>query len=60
MVADQLERVAVAGADQDVKALVAAAPGQRRDSVVGLIAGHLDDRDPQRGEHLLDQRDLTR
>ena len=57
-VAHQLERVAVAGADQHVEAF---ALGPRRDGgddVVGLVALGLQRRDAQRVEHLLDEVDL--
>ena len=43
----ELQRVAVAGEDEDVEALGAGPAGQRRDDVVGLEAWCGDDRDPQ-------------
>jgi hypothetical protein len=58
VVVDQLERVAVTRADQDLHALLAGLAGERGDHVVGLVAGLLDVLDAQRVEHLLDQRDL--
>ena len=58
LVADQLEHVAVATADQHLEAGVAGPAGERRDDVVGLVAGLLHHRDAQRRQHLLDQADL--
>ncbi len=55
---DQLEPVAVAGADQHVPAGRAGLRGQGGDHVVGLELVLGDHRHVQRGEHLLDQADL--
>ena len=57
-VADELEGVAVAGADQHVEALRLGALDQGGDHVVRLVAGRSDDRDAQGVQHLADQRDL--
>ena len=56
---DQLEGVAVAAADQHVHAGGLGLGGQRGDHVVGLEAVLLDGDDPQRVEHLLDERHLA-
>jgi hypothetical protein len=58
-VADQLERVPVAGGDQHLQAGRPAPAGEGGDHVVGLVSRCLHHRDPQRGEHLLDQADLA-
>jgi hypothetical protein len=55
----ELERVPVAGADDDLHALRAGLAGQRADDVVRLVPRQLDHRDLQRGQHLLDQADLA-
>ena len=57
-VLDELVAVAVAGDDDDVVARVAALRGERGDDVVGLDAGHLEDRDAERLDHLADQAHL--
>jgi hypothetical protein len=59
VVAYQLERIPVAGADQHVEADRASLMRQRRDGVVGLVAGRLHHRNPQRGQDLFGQRDLA-
>ena len=57
-VLDQLVAVAVAG-DHDDRPLVVPGPGgERGDHVVGLVAGHLEDGDGQRLDHLADEADL--
>jgi hypothetical protein len=56
---DQLERVAVAGADHHLHASRAPLLGQRADHVVGLVARLFHDRDAQRAEHLLDEAHLA-
>ncbi len=58
MIADQLEGVPIAGADEHVHAVVGRHGRERRDDVVGLVTLHRDEGDPQRAEDLLDQRDL--
>ncbi len=55
---DELQRVAVAGADQHLHAGRLGLRGQGRQDVVGLDAGQLDGADPEGVEHLLDQRHL--
>ena len=57
-VGDELERVTVTRADEDVDVLGLGLRGDRRDDVVGLVAVELDERDAQRVEDLLDERDL--
>jgi hypothetical protein len=57
--AGELERVPVAGGDDDLHAQLAGLAGQGADDVVGLVAGLLHDRDAQRLEDLLDQADLA-
>jgi hypothetical protein len=59
VLADQLDRVAVAGGDEHVHVLLERLGGERRDDVVGLVALDPEPRDPQRVEHLLDEADLT-
>ena len=59
-VGDELERVAVPRAHHHVEVLRDRSPCEGRDDVVGLVALLLDDGDPQGGQHLLDERDLTR
>ena len=59
VVADQLQRVAVAGDHQDPVALVLGLRRQRGDHVVGLEPGLGQHRDAQRAEHLLGDVDLT-
>ncbi len=59
VVGDQLQRVAVAGADQYLQALRGCLLGEGGDDVVGLEAVQLDVGDVERVEHLFDQRDLT-
>ena len=49
MVVDQLQRVAVAGADQHVEALGLGPGRQRGDDVVGLVPVELERADVQRG-----------
>ena len=56
---DQLERVAVAGDDQDVHAVRRGLGGEGRDDVIGLEALGAHDRDAQRVQHLADQRHLA-
>jgi hypothetical protein len=56
---DQLEGVPVAGADQHLEVVGQSLRGQGADDVVGLEAHLLQEGDPQRVEHLLDQRDLA-
>lgn len=58
VVADELQRVAVPGADQDLHALGLGAGRQRRDDVVGLEAVLVQVSDVERVQHLLDQLDL--
>jgi hypothetical protein len=57
-VADELERVAVAGADQHLHALRPALLGEGGDDVVRLVPLLLQHRDAQRLEDLLDEADL--
>ena len=59
VVADQLERVAVAGGDEHLEAVGLGLGGQRGDDVVGLEVLHREERDGQRREDLLDEVDLT-
>ena len=59
LVVDQLQRVAVAGADQRGHVVGDGPRGDRRDDVVGLVALDLQRRDVQRLEHLADERELT-
>ena len=58
-VVDQLERVAVAGDDEDVESLGLRPRGQRGDDVIGLVPLGLHRGDAQRLEHLADQVDLA-
>ena len=58
-VADQLEGVAVAGADEHVHAGGLGLGGEGADDVVGLEAVLLERGDAQRLEDVLDERDLT-
>ena len=55
---DELVGVAVAGDDDDLVALVPRTRGQGGDHVVGLVAGHVDDRDAQGLDDLADQAHL--
>ena len=59
VVADELERVAVARADEDLDPLCVGLGGDGRDDVVGLVAVELAVTDPERVEHLLDEWQLT-
>jgi hypothetical protein len=59
LVADQLQRVPVAGDDQHPVAGGAGLGGERGDDVVGLVAGFGEHRDAQRLEHLLGDVDLA-
>jgi hypothetical protein len=56
---DQLQRVAVTGADQHVHAGPDRLHGEGGDDVVGLVALGGEHRDVQRGQHLLDEADLA-
>ncbi len=58
-VAHELERVAVAGDDHDVDAVVGGEGGQRGDHVVGLHAWDREPGDLERVDHLVDQRELS-
>ena len=58
-VADELEGVAVARADQHLEVVGHRLGGQGADDVVGLEADLLDERHPEGVEHLLDQGDLA-
>ena len=60
MLGDQLERVPVAGADEDVEAVLLRLGGQGRDHVIGLVTRLLDVSDVQRIQHLLDQSSWPR
>ena len=55
----ELERVAVAGEDQHLHALGQGLGDERGDDVVGLVALQREVPDPQRVEHLVDQRELA-
>jgi hypothetical protein len=57
---DQLREVLVAGGDDDVVAAGGRDAGQRADRVVGLDAGHLQQRPAQQPHRLVDGRDLLR
>src|SRR5438477_95028 len=57
-VAGQLEEVTIRRDDHGVDALVARLLGERPERVIGLVPLDPDDRDPQRVEHLLDERQL--
>ncbi len=57
---DELERVAVAGDDDDVDAFVGRAYCERRDHVVGLDARNLQLHDLDGLQHFVDQRQLRR
>jgi hypothetical protein len=59
VVGDQLQGVAVAGADQHLEARGSGLPGERRDDVVGLEPVRFDVDDVERVEDLLDQRHLS-
>ena len=59
VVADQLERVPVAGDDQHLHAAGGGLRRQRGDEVVGLVPGQRQPRDAERVEHLEDQAQLT-
>ncbi len=59
VVVHQLQGVAVTGTDEHVEPIGDRLDGEGRDDVVGLVAVDHQRRDPQRVEHLLDQRDLT-
>jgi hypothetical protein len=59
VVADELERVAVAAGDQHPEALGLGLGDQRRDDVVGLEVVDREERDRQRRQHVLDQVDLA-
>ena len=59
VVADQLERVAVAGADEHLEPLGLCLGGQRGDEVVGLVALDPEVGDVQRPQHLLDEVHLA-
>ena len=58
-VGDQLERVAVSGEDQHLQPVIERPVGPGGDDVVGLVALLRHERDPQRAQDLLDQRQLT-
>ena len=58
LVVDQLEVVPVPGDDQHRQRLLPGLLDQGGDQVVGLVAGDLDHRDAQGGQHLADQRHL--
>ena len=58
-VGDELQRIAVTGADQHLHARGLGARREGADDVVGLEAVLLERRDVQRVEDLLDQRDLA-
>ena len=55
---DELHEVFVAGHHHDRKPLQLQKPRQRADEVVGLVAGHLEDRQAVAGRDLLDVGDL--
>ena len=57
-VLDELVRVAIAGDDQHLVALIARLGRERGEDVVGLEAGGLDDRDAQRLDHLAHEAHL--
>ena len=59
LVRDELERVPVAGDDQDVAAFRLRLGGQGGDDVVGLVAGGGQVPDAERVEYLEDQADLA-
>ena len=59
LVGDELDRVAVARADEDLDVLRGGQRRQGRDDVVGLVALGLDVTDLQRIEHLVQERDLA-
>ena len=59
VVGDQLERVPVAGDDEDVMPSASRLGGERRDDVVGLVARRGQVPDAERVEHLEDQADLA-
>ena len=58
VIGDQLQRVPVAGHDQHAHAVGRALGGQRRDDVVGLVAGQRQPPDPERVQHLEDEGQL--
>ncbi len=60
VVGHELQEVLVRGDDDDLQALLDRLPGEGRDRVVRLEAGHLDDRHPQRLAHPADVRHLHR
>ena len=57
-VADELERIAVPRADDDLESVRDGLVGQGRDDVVGLVALDPDVGDVERVEHLVQERDL--
>ena len=57
---DQLHEVLVAGHHHDRKTFLLQTPRQRADEVVGLVAGHLENRQAVAGRDLLDVGDLER
>ena len=59
VVADQLERVAVARGHQHAIALRLGLGGEGGDDVVGLVVVHREERDRERGQHVLDEVDLA-
>ena len=58
-VGHELEHVEVAGDDRRVEPVALGLDGQRADDVVGLVAGQLVDRDPERLDDLADLRELV-
>jgi hypothetical protein len=54
----ELEHVAISRHDHRLEALLDGAPRERGDHVVGLVVGHLEDRDAERVEHLAEQSQL--